>query len=402
MTGARDGGAAMHPKTGWWRGQTGRIRRIWKILFVLVLLSLALSRCAAAQGLIESMKSPDRPFAETAPPPAPDYAQAAAWLALPGRDGIERSTPPGFTAIDEAAASADVFFIHPTMYLKNDVWNAPYDVDGAYNAPVLLAQLSAFNGCCRLYAPHYRQSSLRGLKDAEPVAFAYADVARAFRHYLDHYNRGRPFIIASHSQGTGHAVRLLQEVIIGTELQDRLVAAYTIGAYAPASFAEIGLPICASAAQTGCVLSWNAAQRGRNGAKVLTENVEYWWQGARRTSTAPAICVNPLTWTADAMGTGAAAGREANQGGLTFPRAPFSTRAAPLPALVPNPTGAQCRDGLLEVNLPWRSGFRDSLAWLFGSYHRNDYGLFYANIRTNAAERVAAWTSARGAMQAGE
>ncbi len=396
MGGTADGAAAR--KGGWWRGRTGRIRRIWKILFVLVLLCLALSRCTAVQGLIETTRSPALPFAETAPPPAPDYAQAQAWFALPGRDGIERSTPPGFAAIDEAAAPADIFFIHPTMYLRNDVWNAPFDVDGAYNAPVLLAQLSAFNGCCRLYAPHYRQSSLRGLRDAEPVALAYDDVARAFRHFIDHYNQGRPFIIASHSQGTGHAVRLLQEAVIGAELQDRLVAAYTIGAYAPASFAGIGLPVCASAAQTGCVLSWNAAQRGRDGAKVLTENVESWWQGARRMSDAPAICVNPLTWTAD----GAAAGAQANAGGLLFPAAPFPERAAPLPALVPNPTGAQCRDGLLEVDLPWTSGFRDSLAWLFGSYHRNDFGLFYANIRENAAERVAAWTAAHGAAQAGE
>ena len=31
----------------------------------------------------------------------------------------------------------------------------------------------------------------------------------AFQYYLEHYNNGRPFIIASHSQGTYHAKRLI-------------------------------------------------------------------------------------------------------------------------------------------------------------------------------------------------
>lgn len=274
----------------WWQ------RKRWITLAVLVIGIVLLARTDAVAGLIETTRKPAKPFAETTPPPAPDYARADAWLALPGRNGLERSTPPGMTAIDEKTAPADVFFIHPTMYLKNDVWNAPYDVAGAYNAPVLLAQASAFNGCCRIYAPHYRQASLKGLSDPQVVAFAYADVARAFRYYIDHYNQGRPFIMASHSQGTAHAVRLLQDEILKTPLKAQLVAAYTIGAYTPANFGTAGLPICATPAQTGCVISWNASQAGRRGAELLTRDKDYWWQGANRKSgTLAAVCVNPLT-----------------------------------------------------------------------------------------------------------
>ena len=184
------------------------------------------------------------PFDPAHVPPAPDYSQPSAWLAFPGRDGIERSTPPGMAAVDEAQAPADVFFIHPTTYLRNDVWNAAYDAAGAdapYNGPVLLNQVSAFNGCCRLYAPQYRQASLKGLgKSPEAVDLAYGDVARAFRRYIAHENNGRPFILASHSQGTAHLVRLLQQEVLGTPLQARLVAVYAVGGYAPASFASIG------------------------------------------------------------------------------------------------------------------------------------------------------------------
>jgi len=373
-------------KPSWLRGKAGRIRKRWKILLTIMVLLALLSQCSITKSLIESGRKPEKPFAQTKAPPAPDYAQKAAWFALPGANGLERSVPQGVAAIDERAAPADVFFIHPTMYLKNDVWNAPYDVEGAYNGPVLLAQLSAFNGCCLLYAPHYRQASLAGLRDGDAVAFAYADVARAFRYYIEHYNRGRPFIIASHSQGTGHAVRLLQEAIVGTPLQDRLVAAYTVGAYTPASFASLGLPTCDDARQTGCVLSWNASQEGRTAASMLTKDVDFWWQGKRVKSTAPAICVNPLTWTEKG-----AANAASNQGSLPFPEAPYPKRAAALAPLEKGLTGARCTDMLLDVDVAWRSPFRDTLSWLYGSYHRNDYGLFYASIRANAIDRVASW-----------
>jgi hypothetical protein len=372
-----------------WFRKNGKIRKRWKSLAVIILLCALLSQCSVTKSLIEAGRSPEKPFDETKAPPAPDYVRKSAWLAFPGTNGIERSVPAGFTAIDETTAPADVFFIHPTMYLKNDVWNAPYDVAGAYNSPVLLGQVSAFNGCCLMYAPHYRQASLTGLKNPQAVALAYSDIVRAFRYYIAHLNRGRPFIIASHSQGTGHAVRLLQEAIVGTPLQKQLVAAYTIGAYTPSSFADIGLPICDAASQTGCVLSWNSAQEGRRGAELLTEKSDYWWQGkVVKGGTVKAICVNPLTWTQAGK-----AGASANDGSLGFPAAPFPAHATALPALTKELTGAVCHDALLDVDLPWSapSGTVDALALLYGSYHKNDYGLFYTNIRANAVERVASW-----------
>ena len=58
---------------------------------------------------------------------------------------------------------------------------------------------------------------------------AYSDVLRAFDYYLAHENHGRPFILASHSQGSLHALRLIQERLAGKPLQKQLVAAYLIG-----------------------------------------------------------------------------------------------------------------------------------------------------------------------------
>lgn len=377
------------------RGRESASSRLWPVSLVLGGL-LMLGGCGPLAGIAEALKHPAKPFEQTATPPAPQYDRPDAWLAYPGRNGIERSTSAGVHAVDEATAPADVFFIHPTTYLKNDVWNAAYDVDGPYNKPVLMGQVSAFNGCCRLYAPQYRQASLHGLKNSHPaVALAYGDVAKAFRFYMEHENHGRPFIIASHSQGSYLAVRLLQDEILATPLKGQLVAAYVIGAYVPSTFAELGLPACESARQTGCIMAWNTSQTGRKGAMMQVQKAPYWWKGEDRNSgTLPAICTNPLTWNSDG-----AAPASANAGSLPFPAAPFPTQAATLDPLWPHLTGAVCKDKLLDVEVPKNgpAGYHDSLSLLFGSYHKNDFGLFYAAVRQNAIDRVAAFTAAHPA-----
>ena len=378
--------ASLHEALGHRSRKAGRGARFGG-LAVLTLLA----GCGPIGAISESLRHPPKPFDQTAAPPAPDYARPDAWLAFPGRNGLERSVPTGLTAIDETSAPADVFFIHPTMYLKNDVWNAAYDVEGPYNQPVLLNQLSAFNGCCRLYAPHYRQASLGALNNGpQAMDLAYADVARAFRYYIAHENHGRPFIIAAHSQGSMHAVKLLQAEILGTPLQKQLVAAYVIGAFAPSNFAEAGLPTCMSARQTGCIVSWNTSQTGRTGAFMLIHDKRYWWRGGwRQSGQLPAICVNPLTWTERD-----AAPASANAGSLVFPEPPYPVAATALPALTPHLTSAVCHDRLLDVDVPAKPpGFHDALTLLYGSYHRTDYGLFYAALRTNSVARVAAWMS---------
>jgi len=331
-------------------------------------------------------------FAQTPPPPAPNYDLQSAWLAFPGRNGLERSTTPGVTPVNEAIAPADVFFIHPTTYLKNDVYNARLDAPTTYGDAVLLNQASVFNGCCRIFAPHYRQAVLSALNgNPGAVDLAYGDVAQAFRWYIAYENKDRPFIVASHSQGSMLAVRLLQQEILGTPLQQRLVAAYVIGAYVPGDFEAVGLPVCDAADQTRCVMSWNTSQTGRTGAFKLTRNATYWWKGAFRNShTTPAVCVNPLTWT-EAGG----APPSANLGSLSLPKLKGhdgELKAMTLPEPTPALTGAVCRESLLDVNIPlWKMAYQNALVWVYGSYHVADYGLFYENIRGNAIQRVEAW-----------
>ncbi len=353
---------------------------------------------AAAAVLAGCGGGPGKPFDLALAPLAPDYAKPEAWLALPGRNGLERSAPAGLAVVDEASAPADVFFIHPTTVKGSETWNAAWDASDTIaplNRAVLMGQTSVFNGCCRIYAPHYRQASLRGLSDTGAVDLAYADVAAAFRDFIAHRNSGRPFIIAAHSQGVIHAIRLLQEQVLGTPLQDRLVVAYLIGGYVPDAFPELGLPLCDAPDQTGCVLTWNSSKPGSLTARIILHDPTYWWRGARKdTDQAPAVCVNPLIWRVQGHGP-EAVGPEANPGSIPLPRAPWPSAATIMAPLLPHLTGARCHDGMLEVDLPKDSpaAYSDPLASTLGSYHLNDYGLFYGALRENALTRVQAWTA---------
>lgn len=343
-----------------------------------VALAMTLAGCARAS--------------DSPPPPAPDYAQAAAWAAWPGRASGADTVPPGLDDGLPDAQKADTFFIHPTTYLSGDAANARYDEPGATSTRidrgVLRFQASVFNACCRIYAPHYRQAALAAFRrDSDERAradfeLAYSDVRRAFDYYLAHENQGRPFILASHSQGSLHAMRLLQERIARQPAQQLLVAAYIVGYPVPDEVTRTGIPVCRSAQQTGCFVDWNTVRTGiadssRQHSRLVWLEGSYQHLGSRKP-----VCVNPLDWTVDGE-----APATANLGSLPAVRAGSDLRPT-----IPHLTGARCQGASLEVAIPWSksSGFVDLLTFS-GSYHIFDYNLFYTNIRINAQQRVAAW-----------
>jgi hypothetical protein len=301
-----------------------------------------------------------------------------------------------------AAQQVDVFFIHPTTYLFGREANARYDEPGStatqIDQGVLRFQASVFNACCRIYAPRYRQAALRNfhaVSDADSAAafdLAYTDVLRAFDYYLEHENGGRPFIIASHSQGSLHALRLVQERLAGKPLQQQLVAAYIIGYPMPLAIEQTGIAICRSARQTGCLIDWNTVKE--DSAEGSREHDRLVWLEGRyqRIGERPLTCINPLTWT-----LGGEASASANLGSL-----PGVRPGEPLQAPVRSLTGARCTGALLEIAIPLgrRRGFSNPLT-LFGSYHILDYNLFYANLRVNAQERVLAYQAQHGVRQGG-
>jgi hypothetical protein len=328
-------------------------------------------------------------------PPAPDYANPDAWAALPGRPSAADVVPPDSVAADlQAGARADLFFVHPTTYMTAPSKNARYDEPGMtrerLDFHVLSFDAAAFNACCRIFVPRYRQASIASFLAPGPhslAAFdlAYSDVARAFDYYVSHYNGGRPFIIASHSQGSLHAMRLLQNRIIGAPLQRRLVAAYLIGWAIPEDVERAGLPICRSALQSGCVIGWNSVTPTQT-LDFMRDRAVLWLDGRYQLlENKEIVCVNPLTWTKDG-----AAPATANLGSL-----PQSRLGEPMEPAISQLTGAVCQDGVLHVFLTREIRHNVGYHPKFGSFHSFDYNLFYTNVRRNAAERVAAFLARR-------
>lgn len=357
--------------------------------FCVIFAGLAWAAPVSAQ--LADLSPPKTPFDQMEPPPQPDYGKRSAWAVWPGVPSAADTVPDGAKPGRAKAPAADVFFIHPTTYLGNDTWNAPFNAGGftgqQLKETVLGYQISIFNACCRMFAPRYRQATISAFLRPTANSFkaydlAYSDVLRAFDYYLANQNNGRPFILASHSQGSLHATRLIQErIATNPELRKRLVVAYVVGASLPES-ADIGLPVCKSASQTRCFVDWNSASAltllalGR-GLMVTWGDGKYRAVGLKRW-----LCVNPLSW--DGRTTAAIS---KNRGALPFPGL-----GKPVPPLRAGVTGGRCTRGRLVISIPRkkREGFTDVLTKL-GSYHNLDYSLFYDSVRRNAVARVKAF-----------
>lgn len=299
-------------------------------------------------------------------PSSPDFSQAQYWSALPFREDAADVILSTETWVSDSLKQVDVFFIYPTIYVAGSTWNA--DVNNQMlnkridNKPVRY-QASVFNESCRVYAPRYRQAILKAFSDSangeQALAFAYEDVKRAFEYYLKHYNQDRPFILASHSQGSHHARRLLKDYFDGTALSKQLVAAYVIGFGFNRELYTVLKP-CNTATQSNCYITWASYKKGYEpDDRILAGNV----------------CVNPLTWTNDTT----IADVSQSKGAILLSFKKVYEQA----------TATQVHDGYLWVHtqLPIVKGWKNM--------HIADYNLFWKDIRTNVKERISAFMAAK-------
>jgi hypothetical protein len=317
---------------------------------------------------------------------APDYSEPASWVARPDLPSDpSRWLPPGVAAGEQRQAA--IFYIPPTTYLSRDHWNGPID-DAASRARLDLftrSQASAFNGVGTIWAPRYRQATLGAfLAPADPRAgkaidFAYRDVAHAFDAFVAAQPVDRPIILAGHSQGSLHLLRLLQDRVRGTPLSARIVAVYAIGwpISISADLPALGLPGCKAAREAGCILGWQSFADPPDPKLVDAYfDATKGYAGLPRKGTAM-LCVNPLTGTA-----GGTIDASANTGALVPDAA--MTSATLTPGLVP----AGCTpQGLLLIGAPPKN--YGSYVLPGSNYHVFDYALFWANIRADAAARLA-------------
>jgi hypothetical protein len=211
-------------------------------------------------------------------PPSIDYSKDETWLCRPERkDSCAVNLATTVVAADgklthepfksNPQAPIDCFYVYPTVSrdtTPNSDMNAGPEEHG-----VIRAQFARFGSQCKLYAPLYRQLTLTALRSAmtgQPLtadrAMAYGDVAAAWRHYLEHDNKGRGVVLIGHSQGSGMLTQLIKNEIDGKPIQSQILSALLIGTnVAVPKGKDVGgafqsMPLCKSASQLGCVITY--------------------------------------------------------------------------------------------------------------------------------------------------
>lgn len=200
-----------------------------------------------------------------------NYENLKNWAAHPYLQDYSDSLSNAFRQ-DINEDLCDIFFLHPTSFTDvryKHISNASiYDtsLNQKTDKSSILYQASLFNGIGRVYAPRYRQAHIKRYYDKGPAQIpsfelAYQDVKKAFFHYLENWNQGRPIIIAAHSQGTTHAIRLVKEMIDRHAFADRIKYLYLLGMpVRKEEFAEV--KPCIEDSSINCFYSWRTYRKG--------------------------------------------------------------------------------------------------------------------------------------------
>jgi hypothetical protein len=160
----------------------------------------------------------------------------------------------------------DCFYVYPTVSDQPGL-NANLNID-PQESSIALYQAARYSQLCRVYAPMYRQATIGGIGNPQQIATgfanAYVDVLAAWKDYLRHFNKGRPFVLVGHSQGSFHLRKLIAEQIDNKPaLRKRLISAILLGGNVTVKKGkDVGgdfkhVPACRSETQLGCVIAFS-------------------------------------------------------------------------------------------------------------------------------------------------
>ena len=247
-----------------------------RILFLALLIGcLAFAGCTSAAKDGAQTESSDAIVAT-------DYSQSAHWLNVP----------------TEITKEVDVFYLYPSAWAKV---NADDPIICEIDNPVMLQQsklafdrqATAFENSANIFAPYYRQDDAgstlaMAFEEQQDIVkgVPLTDAMAAFEYYLDHYNNGRPFILASHSQGSNVMIYILQDYMKEhPDVYKRMVAAYVLGYSITDDYlaANPDLKFATGSGDTGVIISYNTQAptiEGSDGVVLPTAHV-----------------INPISWT---------------------------------------------------------------------------------------------------------
>lgn len=212
-----------------------------------------------------------------------DYSKKKNWMVLPKKP-------------KKPAKKVDCIWLYPTACMSPDFIGGVNAIMKKMAGDNYKQNGPIFEKHCNVYAPYYHQLSAMKFNDLtdreifdieknEPRTDVYA----ALDYYFEHYNNGRPYVLAGHSQGACLLVYVLTEYMkLHPEYYDRMVAAYCVG-YGMSKEQLAENPHIKPAAgpdDTGVFLSWNTEAPGNVGQHnfVIVPN---------------AYIINPLNWKTD-------------------------------------------------------------------------------------------------------
>ena len=297
---------------------------------------------------------------------APDYSDKNNWLRQP-----------------EPTKDVDVFYVYPTEYADNSEGAsmfAPINDKSLRQEweNVYQMQATAYEESANVFAPYYRQLNMASAaslpSDELNAAFASTpreDVLAAIDYYFKNLNGGRPFILASHSQGSIMQRFVLAEYMKAhPEYLKRMIAAYVIGYSITEDYlnANPHLKFAEGADDTGVIISYNTEGPGNENNLVVLPG---------------AISINPLNWKRDETYASA----EENLGGYIV-----NEQLAKM-EYVPNAADAKIdlKRGVIITTTKTLEPMPGPKPFGNASYHNGDYALYYFNIKANVAARIAAY-----------
>lgn len=303
-------------------------------------------------------------------PPAPDYSKDYCWVTKP----------------DKIDKPVDVFYVHPTIYSAKSPDNMDISTPAlrTFAKGLTVAQAGVYSDSANMFAPFYRQQSgavqdvftARGGTNMfiDPsFQLGAGDVEAAFDYYLKHFNQGRPFILAGHSQGTMTLINLMRKRFNDPALRKQLVAAYLIG-YSVTKDDLKKYPWmkrAMGADDTGVIITYNTEGPGSTGSPVYLKG---------------AIAINPLNWKNDST----PASRSEHKGAKFF-----DDSKGILIEEIDNFADAHVdtEKGVLVItNMKKPSSDKIDLAHLgrypAGVYHKYDYAFWFNNLKDNVKTRI--------------
>ena len=280
-----------------------------------------------------------------------------------------------------ANCEVDLFYVLPTIYSdKNNAYMLWHNNKTLQAKALMIADqhTGIFSPYSRVFAPYYRQAEFRrALKEinlpVEKQTFIHRginDIREAFRYYMKHYNKGRPFILLGFSQGSVALLEIMKNELAAPEVKAKLVAAYLIGyPNMPKTFLEYPhLRTAAGADDTGVIITYNSQAPGKVKSPFTGKSKVY--------------CINPVNWRTD----GKIAEKTEHKGSrfFDFKTGKATDKKAFITAKIDNASGGL----VVEFAEP---GKYDSRSLGSGVYHMFDLNFFYYDLRINGKLRIAAF-----------